>query len=82
MVFNTELIAALELHSMLDIAEALAHSAAHRSESRGAHARRDFEVRDDQNYLYHTLAYQGDEAPRLDKKDVTLGKWEPEERKY
>ena len=81
-VFNTELIAALELHSMLDVAEALAHSAAHRHESRGAHARRDKQVRDDQNFLYHTLAYQGADAPRLDKKDVTLGKWEPEERKY
>jgi fumarate reductase flavoprotein subunit len=81
-VFNTELIAALELHSMLDVAESLAHSAAHRGESRGAHARRDLTARDDQNFLYHTLAYQTADAPRLDKKDVTLGKWEPEERKY
>jgi fumarate reductase flavoprotein subunit len=81
-VFNTELIAALELSSMLDVAESLAHSAASRRESRGAHARRDLTVRDDENFLYHTLAYQTADAPRLDKKDVTLGKWEPEERKY
>jgi fumarate reductase flavoprotein subunit len=81
-VFNTELIAGLELHSMLDVAEAVAHSAAHRGESRGAHARQDLTVRDDKNFLHHTLAFQGADAPRLDKKDVALGKWEPEERKY
>jgi len=81
-VFNTELIAALELHNMLDVAETVANSAAHRKESRGAHTCRDFTTRDDVNYLYHTLCYFDPAGPRLDKKDVTLGKWEPEERKY
>jgi fumarate reductase flavoprotein subunit len=81
-VFNTELIAALELGNMIAVAEALAVSAAHRNESRGAHARRDAKKRDDQNFLYHTLAYAGYSGPRLDKKPVTLGIWEPEERKY
>jgi fumarate reductase flavoprotein subunit len=83
-VFNTEIIAALELHNMVEVAEALAVSAAHRKESRGAHTCRDFPTRDDQNYLYHTLCHR-DEAggrPRLGKKDVALGHWEPEERKY
>ena len=83
-VFNTEIIAALELHNMVEVAESLAVSAAHRKESRGAHTCRDFPTRDDQNYLYHTLCHR-DEAggrPRLGKKDVTLGHWEPEERKY
>jgi fumarate reductase flavoprotein subunit len=81
-VFNTELIAALELTNMLDVAEAVAVSAVHRKESRGAHTCRDFPNRDDQNYLYHTLCYHDPSGPRLDKKDVTLGTWEPVERKY
>ncbi len=81
-VFNTEVIAALELHNMLDVAEVVAVSAHHRKESRGAHTCRDFERRDDQNYLYHTLCYHDPSGPRLDKKDVTLGRWEPVERKY
>ena len=81
-VFNTELIAALEMGNMLDVAEAVATSAAARNESRGAHTRRDFPKRDDENFLYHTLAYFDPAGPRLDKKDVTLGKWVPEERKY
>jgi succinate dehydrogenase / fumarate reductase flavoprotein subunit len=67
---------------MIVCAEALAVSAAHRNESRGAHARRDAKKRDDQNFMYHTLAYTGYSGPRLDKKPVTLGIWEPEERKY
>jgi succinate dehydrogenase/fumarate reductase flavoprotein subunit len=81
-VFNTELVAALELGNMIHVAEALAVSAAHRNESRGAHARRDAKKRDDQNFLYHTLALAGYSGPRLAKKPVTLGVWEPEERKY
>ncbi len=81
-VFNTEIIAALELENMLDVAEAVAVSAADRRESRGAHACSDFPTRNDQEYLYHTLVYLDPSGPRLDKKDVTLGVWEPEERKY
>jgi fumarate reductase flavoprotein subunit len=82
-VFNTEVLAALELGNMIEVAETLAVAAAHRKESRGAHARSDFQNRDDQNYLYHTLCYrEGAGAPRVDKKAVKLGKWEPEERKY
>jgi len=81
-VFNTELIAALELDNMLEVAESLAVSAAHRRESRGAHTRRDAPKRDDQNFLYHTLCYYGAAGPQLGKKPVTLGKWVPEERKY
>ncbi len=81
-VFNTEIIAALELGNMLDVAESVAVSAAHRQESRGAHTRKDHTTRDDQNYLYHTLCSFDPAGPRLSKKDVTLGKWVPEERKY
>lgn len=81
-VFNTELITALELANMVEVAEALAVSAAHRKESRGAHTCKDFKHRDDQNYLYHTMVHHDPAGPRLAKKDVVLGKWVPEERKY
>ena len=81
-VFNTELITALELANMVEVAEPLAVSAAHRKESRGAHTCKDFTTRDDTNYLYHTMAYHDPSGPRLGKKDVVLGTWVPEERKY
>ncbi len=81
-VFNTELLAALELVNMLDVAEAIAKSALSRKESRGAHTCRDYTRRDDQNYLHHTLCHFDPAGPHIDKKDVTLGHWEPEERKY
>ena len=81
-VFNTEVISALELTNMLEVAEAVAVSASHRKESRGAHTCRDFTARDDQNYLYHTLCTRHGAGPLLDRKQVTLGRWEPEERKY
>ena len=82
MVFNTEIVAALEMGNMLDVAETVANSAAARNESRGAHTRRDVPNRDDQNFLHHTLCHFDPAGPRLGKKDVTLGHWEPEERKY
>jgi fumarate reductase flavoprotein subunit len=81
-VFNTELVAALELQNMVEVAESLAVSAEHRRESRGAHACKDAPRRDDVNFLYHTLCYRGAAGPRLEKKPVTLGRWVPEERKY
>jgi len=81
-VFNTELVAAMELGAMLDVAEAVAASAASRRESRGAHTRKDAPNRDDQNFLHHTLCHFDPTGPRIGRKEVTLGKWEPEERKY
>ena len=81
-VFNTEIIGALEMVNMVELAEVLAVSALSRKESRGAHTCRDFPKRDDQSFLYHTVAYRTDDGPRLEKKDVNLGHWEPQERKY
>ena len=81
-VFNTEITAALELGNMLDVAEAIALSAAQRKESRGAHTRKDFPRRDDQNWLHHTLCHFDPGGPRIGRKPVTLGHWVPEERKY
>ncbi|HEV8438233.1 MAG TPA: fumarate reductase (quinol) flavoprotein subunit [Methylomirabilota bacterium] len=82
-VFNTELIAALELDSMLDVAESVANSALKREESRGSHTRTDFPKRDDERFLRHTLAYRtADGPPRIEYLPVTITRWAPEERKY
>jgi succinate dehydrogenase/fumarate reductase flavoprotein subunit len=81
-VFNTEIVAALELGAMIEVAEAIAVSAAHRKESRGAHACRDYPKRNDQEFLYHTMVFRSEAGPRLDRKPVTITRFQPEERKY
>ena len=84
-VFNTQLTAAIELGFMLDVAESLAHSALRREESRGSHARSDFEERNDDAFLQHSLAYRGVEdgdTPRIDYLAATITRWQPEERTY
>ncbi|HME71358.1 MAG TPA: FAD-binding protein [Myxococcota bacterium] len=81
-VFNTEILTALELGSMLDVAEAIAVTAAARQESRGAHACSDYPKRNDQKFLHHSLVFFTPAGPRLDKKPVTITRFQPEERKY
>jgi fumarate reductase flavoprotein subunit len=82
-VYNTDLLQALELGSMLDCAEAVAASALERKESRGAHQRLDFVERDDTRYLKHSLAhFQGEAAPRVDYLDVVITKSQPGVRDY
>jgi len=83
-VFNTEFLYAIELGYLLDTAEAMAHSAILREESRGSHQRLDgFEKRDDLNFLKHSLAYyQEESAPRIDYSPVTITKSQPAERAY
>ena len=81
-VFNTELFSALELGFVLDVAEAICHSALAREESRGAHARRDFPRRNDERFLAHSMAYKTDGAPRIEYLPVRITRWQPEERKY
>jgi fumarate reductase flavoprotein subunit len=80
--FNTELTSALELEFMLEIAEAVAHSALERRESRGSHQRTDHADRDDQTYLKHSMAHRTDGAPRIEYQDVVITKWPPAERVY
>ncbi|MDX1618134.1 MAG: fumarate reductase (quinol) flavoprotein subunit [Balneolaceae bacterium] len=81
--FNTELIAALELSNMLDLAEAIIHSALERTESRGSHQRTDHPERDDENFLVHSLAYRsGEGSPKIEYKPVTITNWPPGERVY
>ena len=88
--FNTDLLEAVELGFLLDLAEVLVYSARSRKESRGGHFREDFPTRDDANYLVHTMAYlTGDpesadagEHIRLDTKPVVITNYPPMERKY
>jgi len=82
-VWNTDMIRTAELEGMLDVALATACGAVARTESRGSHARTDFESRDDANWLKHTTAtYQPEGPPRLDYRPVEMGLFEPKERKY
>jgi succinate dehydrogenase / fumarate reductase flavoprotein subunit len=81
-LYNTDLIAALELGNLLDLAEVAVTSALARQEFRGAHARRDFAKRDDEKWLKHTLAHFTPEGPKLSYKPVRITMWKPAERKY
>jgi succinate dehydrogenase / fumarate reductase flavoprotein subunit len=80
--FNTSFSSALQLDFMLELAEVTMAGALARTESRGAHSRRDFPKRDDANWLKHTLAYHTKEGPRLDYAPVTITKWLPAARTY
>ena len=88
--FNTDLLEAVELGFLLDLAEVVVYSARNRKESRGGHMRDDFPKRDDENYMKHTMAYlirrpalvrRGRPHP-LDWKPVVMTRYQPMERKY
>jgi succinate dehydrogenase / fumarate reductase, flavoprotein subunit len=83
-VFNNDLTQALELGFLLELAQCMVVAGMARKESRGAHARPyDFPDRDDENYMKHTLvSLDADGRPELEWRDVTVTKWEPQERKY
>jgi succinate dehydrogenase / fumarate reductase flavoprotein subunit len=81
-VYNSNLFHAFELDNLAALAEVTVMGALAREESRGAHARRDFPVRDDDRWLRHTLAFDTGGEPRLDYKPVTIDMWKPVERKY
>ncbi len=83
--FNTARLEALELDNLLEVAEATAITAEGRKESRGAHARDDFQTRDDENWLCHSMYFPADK--RVGKRDVnfaprTMEAFEPKERVY
>jgi succinate dehydrogenase / fumarate reductase flavoprotein subunit len=81
--FNTDLLEAWELGCLLELAEVTAVSAQARPESRGGHAREDFQKRNDQEWLKHTFYFRTEDGSyRLDYKPVTLGRYEPKERVY
>jgi len=82
-VYNTDLLQALELGSMLDCAEAVVACAAARTESRGAHQRLDCPGRDDTNFLRHSLAYyHRTQPPRVEFRDVVITTSQPGVRDY
>jgi fumarate reductase flavoprotein subunit len=82
--FNTEWLSTIELGFMLEVAEAMAHSAYLRKESRGAHVRLDeYSTRDDDNFLQHSLAtYAGDGPPKISYAPVVITKSQPRIRSY
>ena len=81
-IYNTDLLSALEIDNLLDLAEVVILGALARTESRGAHARRDFPKRDDVNWLKHTLACYTPTGPRMEYIPVNITAWQPVERKY
>jgi succinate dehydrogenase / fumarate reductase, flavoprotein subunit len=81
-VFNQDVLGAIELEFMLEVAECTCIAALHRTESRGAQYRTDFPERNDDDWLKHiTLKRDGDE-PEIGYAPVTITQWQPEERTY
>ena len=88
--YNTDLLEAVELGFLLDIAEVVVVTARNRKESRGGHMRDDFPKRDDEVYMKHTMAYltgdphssKADDHISLDWKPVVITRYQPMERKY
>ena len=81
--FNTDLLEAIELGFLIDLAEVVVVGALAREESRGGHFREDFPTRDDELFLRHTMAYRDAElGVRLAYKPVTVTRYPPMERKY
>ena len=89
--FNTDLLEAIELGNLLDLAEVMAVSALARKESRGGHYREDYPNRDDVNFMRHTMAYKVPDASgatsfqsdvRLDYKPVVQTRYQPMELEY
>ncbi|EWS80739.1 fumarate reductase [Brachybacterium phenoliresistens] len=88
--YNLDLLEAVELGFLLDLAEVVTVGALNRKESRGGHFREDFEKRDDVNYLWHTMAYRTREGEegfegtdiRLGTKPVVITRYEPKERTF
>ena len=80
--YNTELLEAIELGFLLELAEVLIVSALARNESRGGHYREDYPTRDDANFMRHTMAYRDGNDIRLDYKPVVITRYQPMERKY
>jgi succinate dehydrogenase / fumarate reductase flavoprotein subunit len=81
--YNSDLLEAIELGFLLDLAEVLVISARNRKESRGGHAREDYLERDDENFMQHTMAYrESDGSIKLGWKPVVMTRYQPMARKY
>lgn len=85
--FNLDLLEAVELGFLLDMAKVMTAAALHRKESRGGHFREDYPERDDKNFMTHSMAYKDPSAVetsgvRLETKPVVFTRYQPMERKY
>ncbi|CAB4623903.1 unannotated protein [freshwater metagenome] len=87
--FNTDLLEAIELGFLFDLSDVLVMTARERRESRGGHFREDYETRNDEKFMVHSMAYKLDKKPerpgediRVDWKPVTITNYPPMERKY
>ncbi|MHA7280370.1 succinate dehydrogenase flavoprotein subunit [Arthrobacter sp. MDT2-2] len=85
--FNLDLLEAVELGFLLDMAKVMTAAALHRKESRGGHFREDYPDRDDENFMTHSMAYKDPSATltsgvRLETKPVIFTRYQPMERKY
>lgn len=80
--YNTDLLDAIELESLLGLAEVILVSALSRTESRGAHYREDYPDRDDHDWLKHTLVMAGDNDPQVSFKPVKITRFQPKARKF
>jgi succinate dehydrogenase / fumarate reductase flavoprotein subunit len=81
-LWNTEIVEAWELRSLMIVGQLILTSALNRQESRGAHSREDFPQRDDENFLKHTMAYYSPSGIDLSYRPVAITMFEPKERKY
>ena len=82
MRFNTDLLEAVELGFLLDLAEVLVVTAKERRESRGGHFREDYPERNDEKFMVHSMAYKKGSKIKIDWKPVTITNYQPMERKY
>ncbi|CAL8896842.1 succinate dehydrogenase flavoprotein subunit [Kocuria varians] len=84
--FNLDLLEAVELGFLLELAKVMSVAALHREESRGGHFREDFPNRDDENFMVHSMVYEDPSSPtagiRQETKPVIMTRYEPMERKY
>src|SRR3954467_3838269 len=82
-VFNQDVLGAIELGYMLEVAEATVVAAIERKESRGAQFRIDFPERNDDDWLKHIdISRNGQDVPEVSYSPVTITQWQPEERRY
>lgn len=80
--WNTEIVEAIELRSLMLVGEVILTAALNRKESRGSHSREDYPDRDDTHFLKHTLAYYSPAGIDLDYMMVNINLFQPQERKY
>jgi succinate dehydrogenase / fumarate reductase, flavoprotein subunit len=81
-VFNQDVLAAIELGYMLDVAESIVIAALERKESRGAQFRLDYPERNDDEWLKHIVLSRNGDTPTISYTPVTMTQWEPQERTY